>query len=113
MHILGKMQEAMSEANSEVSSFAPRLYTMKINPEKIRDVIGKGGATIRALTEETGTQINIEEDGTITIASVDGAKADEAKRRIEEITAEGSGRHLRRPHHETVGFRCVGQLVAR
>jgi len=88
MHILGKMQEAMSEANSEVSSFAPRLYTMKINPEKIRDVIGKGGATIRALTEETGTQINIEEDGTITIASVDGAKADEAKRRIEEITAE-------------------------
>jgi len=88
MHILGKMQEAMSEANAEVSSFAPRLYTMKINPEKIRDVIGKGGATIRALTEETGTQINIEEDGTITIASVDGAKADEAKRRIEEITAE-------------------------
>ena len=88
MHILGKMQEAMGEANAEVSSFAPRLYSMKINPEKIRDVIGKGGATIRALTEETGTQINIEEDGTITIASVDGAMADEAKRRIEEITAE-------------------------
>ena len=87
MHILGKMQEAMGEANAEVSSFAPRLYSMKINPEKIRDVIGKGGATIRALTEETGTQINIEEDGTITIASVDGAMADEAKRRIEEITA--------------------------
>ena len=61
---------------------------MKINPEKIRDVIGKGGATIRALTEETGTQINIEEDGTITIAATDGAKADEAKRRIEQITAE-------------------------
>jgi polyribonucleotide nucleotidyltransferase len=61
---------------------------MKINPEKIRDVIGKGGATIRALTEETGTQINIEEDGTITIAATDGAKAQEAKRRIEEITAE-------------------------
>ena len=88
MHILGKMQEAMGEANAEVSSFAPRLYSMKISPEKIRDVIGKGGATIRALTEETGTQINIEEDGTITIASVDGAMADEAKRRIEEITAE-------------------------
>ena len=88
MHILGKMQEAMGEANAEVSSFAPRLYSMKINPEKIRDVIGKGGATIRALTEETGTQINIEEDGTITIASVDGAMADEAKRRNEEITAE-------------------------
>ncbi|GAB3474362.1 polyribonucleotide nucleotidyltransferase [Polaromonas eurypsychrophila] len=88
MHILGKMQEAMGEAKTEVSDFAPRLYVMKINPEKIRDVIGKGGAVIRALTEETGTQINIEEDGTITIASNDSAKADEAKRRIAEITAE-------------------------
>jgi polyribonucleotide nucleotidyltransferase len=88
MHILGKMQEAMGEAKTEISSFAPKLYTMKINPEKIRDVIGKGGAVIRALTEETGTQINIDEDGTITIASTDSAKADEAKRRIEQITAE-------------------------
>ena len=88
MHILGKMQEAMSEANTEISSFAPRLYTMKINPEKIRDVIGKGGATIRALTEETGTQIDIAEDGTITIASTDGEKAEQAKKRIAEITAE-------------------------
>ena len=66
MHILGKMQEAMGEAKAEVSQFAPRLYTMKINPEKIRDVIGKGGATIRALTEETGTTIDIGEDGTLT-----------------------------------------------
>jgi polyribonucleotide nucleotidyltransferase len=88
LHILGKMQEAMGEAKTEISSFAPKLYTMKINPEKIRDVIGKGGAVIRALTEETGCQINIEEDGTITIAATDGAKADEAKRRIAEITAE-------------------------
>ena len=88
MHILGKMQEAMGEAKSDISTFAPRLYTMKINPEKIRDVIGKGGATIRALTEETGTQIDIAEDGTITIASSDGDKAEEAKRRITEITAE-------------------------
>jgi len=88
MHILGKMQAAMGEAKAEVSNFAPKLYTMKINPEKIRDVIGKGGAVIRALTEETGCQINIEEDGTITIAATDGAKADEAKRRIQEITAE-------------------------
>ncbi|MDQ7743045.1 polyribonucleotide nucleotidyltransferase [Hydrogenophaga pseudoflava] len=88
MHILGKMQDAMGEAKTEISNFAPRLYTMKINPEKIRDVIGKGGATIRALTEETGTQIDIAEDGTITIASTDGAKAEEAKRRIAEITAE-------------------------
>ena len=88
MHILGKMQEAMGEAKTEVSNFAPKLYTMKINPEKIRDVIGKGGAVIRALTEETGCQINIEEDGTITIAATDGAKAEEAKRRIQQITAE-------------------------
>ena len=88
MHILGKMQEAMSTANTEVSTFAPKLYTMKINPDKIRDVIGKGGAVIRALTEETGCQINIEEDGTITIAATDNAKADVAKKRIEQITAE-------------------------
>ena len=88
MHILGKMLEAMGEAKAEVSSFAPKLYTMKINPEKIRDVIGKGGSVIRALTEETGCQINIEEDGTITIAATDNAKAEEAKRRIAQITAE-------------------------
>ncbi|HEY1131730.1 MAG TPA: polyribonucleotide nucleotidyltransferase [Roseateles sp.] len=88
LHILGKMVEAMSSANTEVSQFAPRLYTMKINPEKIRDVIGKGGATIRALTEETGTTIDIGEDGTITIASTDAEKAELAKKRIAEITAE-------------------------
>jgi polyribonucleotide nucleotidyltransferase len=88
MHILGKMQEAMAQAKTEVSNFAPRLFTMKINPEKIRDVIGKGGSVIRALTEETGTQINIDEDGTITIASADPEKAELAKRRIEQITAE-------------------------
>ncbi len=88
MHILSKMQEAMGQARTEISSYAPKLYTMKINPEKIRDVIGKGGATIRALTEETGTTIDIAEDGTITIASTDAAKADHARRRIEEITAE-------------------------
>jgi len=88
LHILGKMVEAMGSANTEVSQFAPRLYSMKINPEKIRDVIGKGGATIRALTEETGTTIDIGEDGTITIASTDAEKAALAKKRIEEITAE-------------------------
>ncbi len=88
LHILGKMVEAMGGAKTEVSQFAPRLYTMKINPEKIRDVIGKGGATIRALTEETGCTIDIGEDGTITIASVDAAKAEAAKKRIAEITAE-------------------------
>ena len=88
LHILGKMQEAMGGAKQEVSQFAPRLYTMKINPEKIRDVIGKGGSTIRALTEETGCTIDIGEDGTITIASTDADKAAFAKKRIEEITAE-------------------------
>ena len=88
LHILGKMTEAMSTANTEVSQFAPRLYTMKINPEKIRDIIGKGGATIRALTEETGCTIDIGEDGTITIASTDADKAEHAKKRIAEITAE-------------------------
>ncbi len=88
LHILGKMVEAVSGAKTEVSQFAPRLYTMKINPEKIRDVIGKGGSTIRALTEETGCTIDIGEDGTITIASVDADKAEFAKKRITEITAE-------------------------
>ncbi|HUP07270.1 MAG TPA: polyribonucleotide nucleotidyltransferase, partial [Caldimonas sp.] len=88
LHILGKMTEAVGGAKTEVSPFAPRLYTMKINPEKIRDVIGKGGATIRALTEETGTTIDIAEDGTITIASTDAEKAADARRRIEELTAE-------------------------
>ena len=88
LHILGAMVDAVGGAKTEVSQFAPRLYTMKINPEKIRDVIGKGGATIRALTEETGTQIDIGEDGTITIASTDADKAAAAKKRIEEITAE-------------------------
>ncbi|HEX7441263.1 MAG TPA: polyribonucleotide nucleotidyltransferase [Caldimonas sp.] len=88
LHILGKMTEAMGGAKAEVSQFAPRLYTMKINPEKIRDVIGKGGSTIRALTEETGCTIDIGEDGTITIASTEADKAEHAKRRIEEITAE-------------------------
>jgi len=88
LHILARMQEALGGAKAEVSQFAPRLYTMKINPEKIRDVIGKGGATIRALTEETGTTIDIAEDGTITIASTDADKAEHARKRIAELTAE-------------------------
>ncbi len=88
MHILQKMQEAMSAPRGELSAFAPRLIRMKINPEKIRDVIGKGGSVIRALTEETGTQIDIEDDGTVIIASVDMEKGKEAERRIRELTAE-------------------------
>jgi len=86
-HILGKMQEAMPSGRTELSDFAPRLITIKINPEKICDVIGKGGAVIRALTEETGTQIDITDEGIVTIASVDASAGQEAKRRIEELTA--------------------------
>jgi len=87
MHILAKMQEAVPHGKAELSDFAPRLITIRINPEKIRDVIGKGGAVIRALTEETGTQIDITDEGVVTIASVDAAAGQEAKRRIEELTA--------------------------
>ncbi len=88
IHILGEMEKAVpSGTTGELSDFAPRLITVKINPEKIRDVIGKGGAVIRALTEETGTQIDISDEGVVTIASVDAAAGQEAKRRIEELTA--------------------------
>ncbi len=87
-HILGIMKTAMSSANTEMSQFAPRIITMKINPEKIRDVIGKGGAVIRALTEETGTSIDITEDGTVKIACTSSEQGAEAQRRIAEITAE-------------------------
>jgi polyribonucleotide nucleotidyltransferase len=87
-HILGIMKQAMAGANTEMSSFAPRIITMKINPEKIRDVIGKGGAVIRALTEETGTSIDITEDGTVKIACTSSEQGAEAQRRIAEITAE-------------------------
>ncbi len=87
MHILGLMKSSM-QAPSEISTYAPRLITMKINPEKIRDVIGKGGAVIRALTEETGTVIDINDDGTVTIASVSAEAGALAKKRIEDITAE-------------------------
>ncbi|MBW7903382.1 MAG: polyribonucleotide nucleotidyltransferase, partial [Rhodocyclaceae bacterium] len=87
MHILGQMETSMAGVG-ELSAYAPRLYVMKINPEKIRDVIGKGGAVIRAITEETGTTIDIQDDGTITIASTSGEAADAAKKRIGDITAE-------------------------
>jgi polyribonucleotide nucleotidyltransferase len=86
--ILEKMREALSGAHGELSQFAPRMLSMKINPEKIRDVIGKGGATIRALTEETGTQIDISDDGTIVISSADLDRAREAQRRIADLTAD-------------------------
>ena len=88
LHILSVMEQAISTPRQEISEFAPRIYTIKINSDKIKDVIGKGGSVIRALTEETGTTIEIEDDGTVKIAATDGLKAKEAIRRIEEITAE-------------------------
>ncbi len=88
LHILGEMNKALSKPREQMSDFAPRYETFKINPDKIRDVIGKGGATIRALTEETGTSIDISDDGTVKIASVDGAAGKEARRRIEQLTAD-------------------------
>ncbi len=88
LHILGEMAKDISSAREEMSEYAPRFTVMKINPDKIRDVIGKGGATIRQLTEETGTTIDIDDDGNIKIASIDKAAGDDAKRRIEDITAD-------------------------
>ncbi len=88
LHILGLMQSAQGGHREEMSAYAPRLYTFKINPEKIRDVIGKGGAVIRALTEETGTTIDIQDDGTITIAATSGEAAALARSKIDAITAE-------------------------
>jgi polyribonucleotide nucleotidyltransferase len=88
LHILTVMDEAISEGRQEISQFAPRIHTIKINTDKIRDVIGKGGATIRALCEETGTTIEIEDDGTVKIAATSGEQADDAINRIKTLTAE-------------------------
>ena len=88
LHILGIMNKALDKPRDDVSQFAPRITTIKINPDKIRDVIGKGGAVIRQLTEETNTSIDISDDGTVKIAAVDAADSAECQRRIEAITAE-------------------------
>jgi polyribonucleotide nucleotidyltransferase len=88
LHILGEMANAMNAPRQELSEFAPRLITIKIHPDKIREVIGKGGSVIQAITKETGTQIDIQDDGTITIASVNGAAGQAAKARIEQITSD-------------------------
>ncbi|PJG85037.1 polyribonucleotide nucleotidyltransferase [Conservatibacter flavescens] len=88
LHILGVMEQAISAPRAEISDFAPRIHTMKIDPKKIKDVIGKGGAVIRALTEETGTSIDIEDDGTVKIAAVDNNAAKAVMTRIEDIVAE-------------------------
>ena len=88
MFILGEMNKVLSEPRQDLSEFAPRYVTLKINPDRIRDVIGKGGATIRSITEETGCSIDITDDGTVKIASVDRAAGMEAKRRVEELTTD-------------------------
>lgn len=88
MHILGVMEQAIPAPRADISDYAPRIHTMKIDPKKIKDVIGKGGATIRALTEETGTSIDIDDDGTVKIAAVDSSAAKNVMARIEEIVAE-------------------------
>ena len=88
LHILAEMNKAISTPRAELSEYAPRIIAIKINPERIRDVIGKGGATIRALTEETGCTIDIEDDGTVKIASADNNAAQEAVRRVKQLTAD-------------------------
>ena len=88
LHILTVMDQAINKPRQEISEFAPRIYTMNINPDKIRDIIGKGGATIRALTEETGTTIEISDDGTVKIAASDANKAKDAMERINNLVAD-------------------------
>ncbi len=88
LHILGEMNKALSSTREEMSDFAPRIISFKIDPSKIREVIGKGGVTIRAITEQTGASIDLTDDGVVNVASVDKAAGEEARRMIEEITAE-------------------------
>ena len=88
LHILGAMNDVLAAPRQEVSEWAPRIFTIKIDQDKIRDVIGKGGVTIRSITEETGASIDIDDDGTIKVAAVDKEAADAAIKRIEELTKE-------------------------
>jgi len=112
LHILKLMQEAVPHARTEVSQHAPRMMTFKINPEKIRDVIGKGGSVIRALTEETGTTIDIQDDGSITIASVNAEACNVARKRIEAITAEVEvGKIYEGPVLRLLDFGAIVQLL--
>ena len=94
LHILGEMAKAIETPREELSIYAPRIMTIRIHPDKIRDVIGKGGVTIRAITEETGATVDIDDDGEVRIASPDGEAAAEARRRIEEITADVEVGHI-------------------
>ena len=112
MHILQLMQQSIPHARTEISQHAPRMFTFKINPEKIRDVIGKGGAVIRALTEETGCTIDIKDDGTVTIASVNADACNAARKRIEDITAEVEvGRIYEGPVLRLLDFGAIVQLL--
>jgi polyribonucleotide nucleotidyltransferase len=88
LHILGEMNKALPATREEMSDFAPRIITFKIDPSKIREVIGKGGATIRGITEITGASVDLTDDGIVKVASVDRAAGEEARRMIEEITEE-------------------------
>jgi polyribonucleotide nucleotidyltransferase len=112
LHILTLMRDALAAPRGELSNFAPRMITMKINPEKIRDVIGKGGAVIRALTEETGTQIDIQDDGTVIIACMSAEAGAAAKKRIEDITAEVEvGRVYEGPVLRLLDFGAIVQVL--
>jgi polyribonucleotide nucleotidyltransferase len=112
LHILKIMNDSMPHVRTEMSAYAPRMVTFKINAEKIRDVIGKGGAVIRALTEETRTQIDIQDDGTVTIASPNAEDLAECKRRIDEITAEVEiGKIYEGPVIRIMDFGAVVQLI--
>jgi polyribonucleotide nucleotidyltransferase len=88
LHILKEMEKAIQASNASVANTAPRFFNIKVKPEKVREIIGKGGATIRAITEETGVTIEIDDDGLVKIAAVDDASAEAAKVKIAEITAE-------------------------
>jgi polyribonucleotide nucleotidyltransferase len=106
------MRSAIEGSRNELSTFAPRIIKIKINPDKIRDVIGKGGSVIRALTEETGTTIDIQDDGSITIASVNAEACNVARRRIEAITAEVEvGRIYEGPVLRLLDFGAIVQLL--
>jgi polyribonucleotide nucleotidyltransferase len=112
LHILKLMRDSLAAPRGELSNFAPRMITIKINPEKIRDVIGKGGAVIRALTEETGTQIDIQDDGTVIIACMSAEAGAAAKKRIEDITAEVEvGRIYEGPVLRLLDFGAIVQVL--
>ncbi|HUK04698.1 MAG TPA: polyribonucleotide nucleotidyltransferase [Burkholderiales bacterium] len=112
LHILAQMKQAMGGSRSELSSFAPRIIKIKINPDKIRDVIGKGGVVIRGIQEETGTTIEIEDDGTISIACVQAEGGEAAKKRIQDITADVEvGKIYEGPVLRLLDFGAIVQLL--